>query len=80
MSTRKLILLTSVLVGAVLLPAHASAEPKALTPPALPGVAPLPGPVAAPSKPAANMGILNAKPDIGVPGTAFDLSGGGLPA
>jgi hypothetical protein len=80
MSTRKLILLTSVLVGALLLPAHASAEPKALTPPALPGVAPLPGPVAAPSKPAANMGILKAKPDIGVPGTAFNLSGGGLPA
>src|SRR5512132_1189967 len=80
MSTRKLILLTSVLVAALLLPAHASAEPKALTPPALPGVAPLPGPVAAPSKPAANMGILKAKPDIGVPGTAFNLSGGGLPA
>jgi hypothetical protein len=80
MSTRKLLLITSALAGALLLPASASAEQKALTPPALPGVAELPGPIAAPSKPAPNMTILKAKPDIGVPGTAYTLSGSGLPA
>lgn len=80
MSTKKLILIASVLAGALLLPAPASADPKPLTPPALPGVAPLPGPIAAPSKPAATMGILKAKPDIGVPGTRYTLSGTGLPA
>jgi hypothetical protein len=81
MSTRKtLIIGVAVLAAALLLPALASAEPRALTPPAVPGVAPLPGPVAAPSKPAPNMTILKAKPDIGVPGTAYTLSGSGLPA
>jgi hypothetical protein len=80
MSTKKLILTTSLLAAALLLPAQASADPKALTPPALPGVAPLPGPIAAPSKPAANMTILKAQPDIGVPGTAYTLTGNGLPA
>src|SRR4029453_15495082 len=81
MSTRKtLIIAVAVLGAALLLPALASAEPRALTPPAVPGVAPLPGPVAAPAKPAPNMTILKAKPDIGVPGTPYTLSGAGLPA
>lgn len=79
MSTKKLILITA-LAGALLVPATASGEPKALTPPAIPGVAALPGPVAAPAKPAANMTILKAKPDIGVPGTPYTLSASGLPA
>src|SRR6476660_1475603 len=80
MSTKKLLLIASALVGAVLLPATASAEPKALTPPALPGVAGLPGPIAAPARPAPNMSVLKTKPDIGVPGTSYTLSGSGLPA
>ena len=80
MSTRKLLLVASALAGALLLPAQASAEPKALTPPAIPGVAALPGPVAVPSKPAPNMTVLKTKPDIGVPGIAYTLSGTGLPA
>ena len=80
MSTKKLILIAALLTGVLLLPAQASAEPKALTPPVFPGVAPLPGPLAAPSKPASSMTILKAKPDIGVPGTAYRLSGSGLPA
>jgi hypothetical protein len=80
MSTSKPIIAVALLAGALLLPARASADPRPLTPPALPGVAPLPGPVAAPSKPAADMGILKAKPDIGTPGTAYTLSGSGLPA
>src|SRR5262245_60860859 len=80
MSTKKLILITSLLAGALLLPAQASADPRPLTPPAIPGVAPLPGPIAPASKPAPNMSILKAKPDIAVPGTAYTLSGSGLPA
>jgi hypothetical protein len=80
MSTKKLILIASLLAGALLLPGRASADPKPLTPPAIPGVAPLPGPIAPASKPAPTMSILKAKPDIGVPGTAYTLSGSGLPA
>ncbi len=76
----KLGLAGAVLAGALFLPALASAEPKALTPPQIPGVAALPGPIAAPSKPAQNMNILQAKPDIGAPGTRYTLSGTGLPA
>jgi hypothetical protein len=64
----------------LLLPAQGAAEPRALTPPALPGVAALPGPIAAASKPAQNMGILKTKPDVGVPGTTYTISGSGLPA
>jgi hypothetical protein len=82
MSTKRhhLTLILAVLAGALLLPAHASAEPKALTAPAIPGVAPLPGPLAPASKPALNMGILKTKPDIGVPGMSYTLSGSSLPA
>ena len=69
-----------VLAGALLLPGPASAEPKALTPPAIPGIAPLPGPIAPAAKPAQNMSILKTTPDIGVPGTAYTISGSGLPA
>jgi hypothetical protein len=80
MSTKKLLVAVSVLAGALFLPSLAAAEPKALTPPAIPGVAPLPGPIAAPSKPAPNMAVLKTSPDIGVPGTSYTLSGAGLPA
>jgi hypothetical protein len=78
--TRRLLLIVSTLGAALLLPGYASAEPKALTPPAIPGVAPLPGPLAAPSEPAQKMGILKTKPDIGVPGTVYTIAGSGLPA
>jgi hypothetical protein len=64
----------------LLLPAQGAAEPKALTPPALPGVAALPGPIAAAPKPAQSMGILKTKPDVGLPGTTYTISGSGLPA
>jgi hypothetical protein len=79
-STGKLVVILSVLAGALLLPARASAEPKALTPPAIPGVAALPGPVAPASQPAQDMSVLKTKPDIGVPGTRYTISGSGLPA
>ena len=72
--------LGAVLAAALLLPAQASADPTALTPPVIPGVAALPGPIAAPATPAPDMGALKTKPDIGVPGTAYRLSGSGLPA
>ena len=85
MSTRihnrsRLSIVLAVLAGALFLPALASGEPKALTPPAIPGVAPLPGPVAPAAKPSQNMGILKTTPDVGVAGTSYTLSGTGLPA
>jgi hypothetical protein len=82
MSTKRhnLTFVLAALAGALLLPAHASAEPKALTPPAIPGVAALPGPIAPASKPAQNMGILKTKPDVGHAGRSYTLSGNGLPA
>ena len=68
------------LEGALLLAAPAGATSVPLTPPAIPGVAQLPGPVAPAAKAASTMGILAAKPDIGVAGTPFTVSGAGLPA
>jgi hypothetical protein len=79
MSTRKLLTSLSVMTAALFLPAVAAAEPRALTPPAIPGTAPLPGAIAAPSKPSPNMTVLKTTPDIGVPGTACTLSASGLP-
>ena len=68
------------LAGAVLLTANASADVKALTPPAIPGVAALPGPLSPAFKTAATLGTLTTKPDIGLPGTGYSVSGTGLPA
>jgi hypothetical protein len=78
--TRMVALLAGITAGALLLAVPAGATPGALLAPTIPGVAPLPGPLAAPAKPAAQMSVLRAKPDIGVPGTRFTLSGSGLPA
>jgi hypothetical protein len=68
------------MTGALLLVGQAAAETKALTPPALKGVAALPGPLAPASKAAATMGVLTTKPDIGLPGAKYTVSGKGLPA
>ena len=76
----KLTTVVAALAGALLLPALATATPTPLVAPAIPGVAGLPGPLAAPAQPAANMGILKTTPDLGVAGTKFTLSGSGLPA
>jgi hypothetical protein len=76
----KLMAIVAVLAGALLLPALATATPTPLVAPAIPGVAGLPGPLAAVAQPAANMGLLKTTPDIGVAGTKFTLSGSGLPA
>jgi hypothetical protein len=78
--TQKLTVAGAVLVGALLMSAPGLATPMPLPAPAIPGVAPLPGPIAAASTPAANMGILKTKPDIGAAGTSFSLSGSGLGA
>jgi hypothetical protein len=48
--------------------------------PAIPGVAPLPGPIAKLAKPSANMGILQVTPDEGVAGTPITISGSHLGA
>jgi hypothetical protein len=68
------------LAGALLLAAPAGAAPVPLVPPAIPGVAPLPGPLAAVAKPAATMGILATKPDTGLAGSAMTIAGANLPA
>ncbi len=48
--------------------------------PAIPGVIPLPGPVAGPAKASPNMGILQVKPDEGVAGAPLTISGSHLAA
>jgi sulfopyruvate decarboxylase TPP-binding subunit len=77
-TTRTISLLGAVLAGALILSAPALASPAALIPPAIPGVAAAPGPLASPFTAAATMGILAAKPDIGLAGQTFTLSGSGL--
>ncbi len=52
----------------------------ALPPPALLGVAPVPGAVAAAAQPSPNMGILDVSPDQGVAGSPMAVSGSHLPA
>ncbi len=79
-------LLRKVAVGAVaaaamlLAPAAGLASGGPVTAPAIPGVAGLPGPIAANATPAPNIGILKTAPDTGFAGTNFTLSGSGLPA
>lgn len=80
MKTHTKLIAAAVLAGALLLPTLATASPTPLVSPPIPGVAPLPGPIAAPSTPAATMTTLTAAPDIAPPGRPFVLSGAGLPA
>jgi hypothetical protein len=68
-----------VLVGALVYAAPASASPTVLEPPALPGVAPLPGPVAARATPSPTMGLLRVSPEQGTAGTPITISGTHLP-
>jgi hypothetical protein len=74
--------------GAWLEPALTSASPGhaasgsggtlALPPPAIPGVARLPGPLAPLARPSTNMGILTVKPQTGLSGTPMKITGSGL--
>lgn len=57
------------------LPAAAGATVAPVPAPVIPGAVGLPGPLAAPATPAANMGILKATPDTGAAGKQFTLSG-----
>jgi hypothetical protein len=50
-----------------------------LQPPTIPGVSPLPGPVAKPAQPSDTMGILEVSPDQGVAGAPMTISGAQLP-
>ncbi len=52
----------------------------ALTPPAVPGVAPVPGALAAEAQPSPTMGILDVSPDQGIAGSPMTISGAHLPA
>ncbi len=81
MSTRTtLTIIGATLAGALLLSASAVAAPGPLTAPAIPGVAALPGPIAATATTSTNLGLLKTTPDVGLPGTTFGISGVGLPA
>jgi hypothetical protein len=59
--------------------ASASPVTTTLQSPAIPGVSPLPGPVADPAQPSNNMGILDVTPDQGVAGAPVTISGSQLP-
>src|SRR5262249_6985139 len=80
MSIKPLISVAAALGAGLLLAAHAAAAPTPLAAPSVPGVPGLPGPAAPAAQPAANMGLLTTKPDSGVAGTTFTISGAGLPA
>jgi hypothetical protein len=80
-SYAKLALAGATVAGALLLlPAVSVADPKPITPPAIPGAPALPGPLAPASQPAANMKLLKASPDTGPAGLKFTLTAAGLPA
>ncbi len=74
------VLVVAAAAGALLLSSPAAADPHAVTPPKLPGVAGLPGPLAAASTPAPNVKLLNVTPASGPIGTKFTVTGEGLPA
>ncbi len=73
---------------AVSLPAQAASAATQVVPagavvlksPDIPGVAPLPGPVAKVAQPSPTMGILDVVPDQGAVGTPMSISGSGLRA
>ncbi len=75
------LLVGAAVAGALLLSSTALADPHPVTPPDLPGVAGLPGPIAAPSSPApSGLKLLKVEPASGPIGTKFSVSGEGLPA
>jgi len=84
--TKRVGLVGAALIGALLLSAPAllsaptASTTVALTAPAIPGVAALPGPIAAPATPAAKMGVLMTTPDTGLPGAPLTIAGSGLAA
>lgn len=77
---RRVTVATLAALSLLVLPSVALAEAGPLAAPAIPGVAALPGPVVDPGKPAAEMKLLKATPDIALAGAAVTISGSGLPA
>ena len=73
-------LVGTAVAGALMLSSAALGDPHPVTPPALPGVAGLPGPIAGPSSPASSLKLLGVDPASGPVGTKFTISGQGLPA
>jgi len=67
-------------IGVLALGSAAFADPTAVTTPAIPGVAPLPGPLVDPGKPAETTKLMTAKPDVVTAGTQVTFSAAGLPA
>src|SRR5262249_31717737 len=60
------------------LPAAALGDPTPVTPPAIPDVAPLPGPIVNPGKAGAQLQLLKTNPDVALPGKGMTVSGTGL--
>src|SRR3990170_768864 len=78
---RKLVLAGATAVGALLLLQSAAvADPTPVAVPSIPGAPALPGPVADPAKPAQNMKLLKATPDVAPAAAAFTLGAAGLAA
>ena len=67
-------------VKKVAAPVQTATTPIILTSPTIPGVAPLPGPVAAASTPSATISALSVTPSTGFIGTPMTIAGAGLPA
>lgn len=70
----------AVIASSALSAPAAIAAPTPLRPPALAGVAPVPGVIAPAATPSPDMGILDVQPDQGVSGTPITISGSHLPA
>jgi hypothetical protein len=66
-------------VKKVAAPVATATTPIVLTSPSLPGVAPLPGPVAPASTPSATISALTVTPSSGLIGTPMTITGAGLP-
>src|SRR3972149_11741529 len=74
-------LVGAALAAALLVPAAASAAPRTVSAPSFAGVPSLPGPLAAPAKPAPQgVKLIQSKPDWGRVGTTFTLAAEKLPA
>src|SRR5580765_5372376 len=78
--TRRTLVTTLLALAALVVPSAAFGDATPVPPPAVPGVAALPGPVVDPGKPAADMKVLKSDPDVALPGAPVTISGTGLPA
>jgi hypothetical protein len=63
---------------ALITPAASWGDATPVTPPAIPGVAPLPGPIVSPGTAGAQLQLLKTTPDVALPGKGITISGAGL--